>query len=482
MRLWTRLALGMLLPVATGFLTLGYRIGQDLRPIHRIATEEPLVDTSRILAAVAAECWDAAHPRQGLALLGRAMDRAAAERFEATIAHFTKSCVDACVYVTDDAGVVIFDSRGGRDVGQSYARRNDVWLTLAGGYGARTSHDVPGDPAPSLMYVAAPVIRDGRRVGVLTVGKPTRSVNALVAATRQRYLVAGSVTGIAVLLACFWFARRAVEPVERLTRHARAVRDGRPATLPPLSVREMRDLGAAFEEMRDALEGRKYVESYVQTLTHELKSPLAAIRGAAELLGEDPPPAQRERFLANVRGEVERITSLVDRLLLLSSVEARKEPLARTRVDVCALAREVVASLEPVSVSRGLEVRLHLPERAEVLAEAFLLRHAISNLLANAIEFSPAGGAVEVAVVAGGARVELSVEDSGPGVPDYALPRVFERFYSLERPGTGRKGSGLGLSLVREVADRHQGGATLANRDPGGARAVLWLPAGQSGA
>ena len=109
--------------------------------------------------------------------------------------------------------------------------------------------------------------------------------------------------------------------------------------------------------------------------------------------------------------------------------------------------------------------------------EKVLLREALVNLLQNALDFSPAGGRVVLRVGGGLGRVEFAVEDAGTGVPEYALPRVFARFYSLPRPDGGRKSTGLGLSLVREIAHLHGGEAALANRPGGGARAEFWVPA-----
>jgi two-component system sensor histidine kinase CreC len=98
------------------------------------------------------------------------------------------------------------------------------------------------------------------------------------------------------------------------------------------------------------------------------------------------------------------------------------------------------------------------------------------NLLQNALDFSPTGGVVALTVRMTAGRVEFVVKDGGPGVPDYALTRVFERFYSLPRPGTMQKSTGLGLALVKEIAHLHGGAVTLGNRSEGGAQAVLWVP------
>ena len=142
--------------------------------------------------------------------------------------------------------------------------------------------------------------------------------------TRRNIFIMGAIAAAAVVLVgtalSIWITR----PIQRLTNYARAVRDGRRVPLPKLGTSEIGSLGTRFEEMRDALDGRKYIENYVQTLTHEIKSPVAAIRGAAELLREDMPAEQRDKFLGNIESETARIQEIVDRLLLLSAVEAKR--------------------------------------------------------------------------------------------------------------------------------------------------------------
>jgi two-component system sensor histidine kinase CreC len=229
--------------------------------------------------------------------------------------------------------------------------------------------------------------------------------------------------------------------------------------------------------MRDALEGKKYVENYVQTLTHEIKSPVAAIRGAAELLQEDMPAAQRDRFMHNILTETIRIQEIVDRLLLLSAVEAMKSLDERKPVDLAEVLRNAIASVEPQAVGKKIRVEARLDDEGCVVeGDRFLLEKSLLNLLQNAVEFSPPGRKVAVALVVNAGWAEIIVEDEGPGIPVYAMEKVFDRFYSLPRPDSGRKSSGLGLSIVREIARLHGGDAKLVNRDGGGARASLTLP------
>jgi two-component system sensor histidine kinase CreC len=407
--------------------------------------------------------------------LRSAFNLAGRREFKATIFSLRKTGIDLRVYVTDAAGVVLFDSTG-RNEGKDFSRWNDVARTLAGRYGARSTRDVPGDDDTQVLYVAAPVRHDGRIVGVVSVGKPAREINELVAVAKRKILIGAVGGGVALLGLLLLVAAWVIAPLERLTAYARQVRDGKPVLLPSLPGRTLRDLGAAFEEMRDALAGRRHAERYTQALAHEVKAPLAGIRGAAELLGEDMPVDQREKFLANIRGEAARIQRIVEQLLDLTSLEARKVLDQTDRIEAATLLAEAADAVQPAFRAKRVALTVGAGDGAALLGERFLLRQALVNLLQNALDFSPVGGEVRLGAQVESGRVVFGVEDDGPGVPEYALARVFERFYSLPRPDTTRRSTGIGLALVREIAHLHGGDAALVNRVGGGARATLRVP------
>jgi two-component system sensor histidine kinase CreC len=321
-------------------------------------------------------------------------------------------------------------------------------------------------------------VRDGDRIiGVLTVCKPQWSMASFMDQTRQRIIFLGLLAAGVVVVLGTLVATWLTHPIQRLTNYAQALRDGRRVPLPKIRASEMATLGKTIEDLHDALEGRNYVENYVQALTHEIKSPVAAIRGAAELLHEPMPDTQRDKFLGNIRAETIRIQEIVDRLLLLSAVEAKKTLDERKPVDLEAALQSALESIRPQADAKGIDLRYEShPEGATVAGDPFLLEKAILNLLQNAVAFAPQGGAVDVEITCQDATCGLTVRDNGPGIPDYAVPRVFERFFSLPRPDTGKKSSGLGLAFVKEVANLHHGTVTLENAPQGGAIARLQLP------
>jgi two-component system sensor histidine kinase CreC len=273
-------------------------------------------------------------------------------------------------------------------------------------------------------------------------------------------------------------AKWATKPLEDLTQHAMAVSRGERSLPPDMPGHQMKTLATALEDMRDALEGREYVESYVQSLTHELKSPVAAILGASEILQDgDVPEDKRTRFVGNIRAEAGRLRDLLERLLHLAALEKQKTLLKREPVNLQEVILRAWDHLAVLAQARKVHFESQLDETLVVEGDAWLIELAVSNLLQNAIDFSPSGGLLKVKTYRFEQRCVIEIEDEGPGVPDYARERVFERFYSLPRPDTGKKSSGLGLCFVKEAATLHGGSIDLLPGEAGkGTKAVLVMP------
>ncbi|OGB37657.1 MAG: two-component system sensor histidine kinase CreC [Burkholderiales bacterium RIFCSPHIGHO2_12_FULL_67_38] len=479
MRIGLRLLLGFFLVLGLALFVVLRIFLEEVKPGTRLAMEDSLVDAAYSLAQLAAPDMKAGTIATGG--FAQAMTALPSLKPNANIWGFQKDQIHTRITVTDARGTVVFDSRG-QDLGQDHSRWNDVYKTLRGEYGARSSGENPGDTDQTVMHVAAP-IRDGERIiGVLTVARPNHTLEPYIQRSRDRILHwSWGLLGISLaigLLFTWWMA----SSLSRLRGYANAVARGERAELPRMGRlsgnTEFSDLAQAVERMRLKLEDKAYVENYVHTLTHELKSPLAAIRGAAELLQEPLPEAERERFAANIERQTERLQQLIDRLLALADVEQMRQLRDVEDVDLSALTREALHTLEPRLRLKNLGVRDELGEAITVRGNRFLIAQALHNLLDNAIDFSPAGGELALRLVREGAWVQWSLRDQGPGVPDYAIGRIFERFYSLPRSDAQDKSSGLGLCLVKEVSDLHGGEIRVENvSDPRGCLATWRLPA-----
>lgn len=432
----------------------------EIRPGVRQSTEETLVDTAHLLAVLLRE--DVREGRLAQGALPELLKAYGQRQPGAQIWGVAKNQVNHRIYVTDANGIVLLDSSG-LAVGQDYSRWNDVYLTLQGRYGVRSTREDPEDPDSSVMYVAAPIVDGERILGVVSVAKPNRTLQPYIERSQRRlgWLGAGLI-GLGLLvggLLSWWLSGS----LRRLTRYAQAVSEGQRAELPQVRGGELGQLAQAVERMRTELEGKAYVERYVHTLTHELKSPLAAIRGAAELLEAEMPAAQRQRFVANISEEGERLQNLVERLLHLAQVEQRQGLEERVAVPLQAMIDELVHAQMARIEQRQVQVDNQVDASQQLLGERFLLRQALSNLLDNALDFTPPGGLIRFACEADGESLQVHLFNQGAAIPDYALPRLTERFYSLARPATGRKSTGLGLNFVQEVAQLHGASLNIAN-------------------
>jgi two-component system sensor histidine kinase CreC len=503
MKIGLRILLGYFLVVGLAAWFLLNVFMAEVKPGVRATQEDTLVGTAHMLAAVVAGDMQAG-TLQSSGVLAR-LQYALRGTIRANVGGIDRHRLDYRVYITDARGIVLFDSEG-RDVGKDYSRWNDVYLTLRGKYGARSTRSDPNDEDSTVMHVAAPILDQGQVIGVLTVAKPNASVQAFVERSQQTILRGGAVLlGLSLLIGLAvtsWLARA----LGKLMAYVSAVEAGRKVVLPELGKSEIGTLGRALEAMRARLEGKEYAEQLMHTLAHELKSPIAAIQASAELLQEEMPEQERRHFLGNIVSQNARQKQLIDKLLALVRVEQQQRLEAAESVELHALARQAGndfagalaaagVTLEyadaPRDGSAGVDAGAGAATGAGALAggagvpgagvpllvrgDALLLRQALGNLLDNAIGFSPRGGVVRIALWRGADDVGIEVCDQGPGVPAYAADRLFERFYSLPRPGGG-KSTGLGLPFVREVAALHGGTVSVASAPGGGCCARLALP------
>ncbi|WP_145551424.1 two-component system sensor histidine kinase CreC [Yersinia intermedia] len=471
MKIGVRLLLGYFLIVAiAGYFVIRIFV-QEVKPGVRRATEGTLVDTATLLAQFARQ--DMLLDNVASGQLAQAFASLNLRPIGANIEGIRKDRNEYRVYLTDADGRVVFDSSG-KAAGQDYSRWNDVWLTLRGEYGARSTRTNPADEQSSVMYVAAPVMAENKIIGVLSVGKPNISMAPVIKRSERKILLAGGVLlGIALLigLGFVWWINRSIG---KLVDYAERVAEGQVVALPAMGSSELHDLARALESMRLKLDGKAYIEQYVHTMTHELKSPLAAITGAAELLRESPPPATAQRFIVNIEQQSARIRQLVDKMLVQARLESRVD-LQFSPLDISHILKQTFSAKEAQAVSRGICLQLKRADSAILTGDGLLLSQALTNLIDNALDFTPLGGAV----ILSGERHEgeylITVEDNGSGIPDYAQEKIFDRFYSLPRADSP-KSTGLGLNFVREVAAIHRGRISLENRLPQGVSAYLALP------
>ena len=266
---------------------------------------------------------------------------------------------------------------------------------------------------------------------------------------------------------CYLLAYYLTYPVRKLQRAVE--RFGRGDLSARVKTRrhdELGDLGRTFDRMADRIRTLVDVERrLLLDISHELRSPLARLRVAVELARSGQ---NRERHLDRIDREAERLNALVGGLLQVTRAEGDPDSLRREPVRLDRLLEELVADSSLEAQAHGSAVRLGTAQPATVQGDAELLRRAIENVLRNAIRHAPEATAVEASLEAAHGRAVLRIRDSGPGVPEEALPRIFDAFYRVETDrDRASGGAGLGLSIARRAVELHKGAIRARNAQPG---------------
>jgi two-component system, OmpR family, sensor histidine kinase BaeS len=270
-------------------------------------------------------------------------------------------------------------------------------------------------------------------------------------------------------------ARRITRPVEKIIAVARAMGRGQRAARvgPVTGPGELRELAAAFDHMADTMDRQeKLRRDLVADVAHELRTPVAVLQAGHEALLDglaEPTPGQ----LASLRDEVLRLARMVTDLQDLAAADAAALHLSRSRCDMAALAATAADSLAGRFEAAGITLARELAP-AGILGDPRRLHQVITNLLTNALKFSPAGGSVTIATGPAGTQAVLTVTDAGPGIPADELPRIFDRFWR-GRQALQTSGSGIGLAIAAELTRAHGGRLSAASRPGQGTRMTLTL-------
>lgn len=464
MTLRMRIIFAYVFLMAGSFLCFIYLIMVDVRPRYLEAVEETTVDMAEFLAALLSQQSTEGTVRMDG--IDAAMTALADRKLSAQIYNFHKQRVTLRVYITDAKGILLYDSTRETPQGTDFSNWRDIHLTLKGMYGARSTPTGTGDPVSRVLFIAAPILRDGHLLGVVSVGKPTDSISLFIAIARERFLSGLALIGLSAIALSIILSTWLTRPLKRLIEYMQSIRQGKKAHLPPLGASEMSALGAALEEMQVKLEGKNYIEDYVRALTHEMKSPLTGIKGAGEILRDHVTDPRGCKFLDNIDTEVVRLQSLVERMLQLSRLE-NVRTVTKAPVRLIPLLQGLKDTFHARLEEKKLLLAVDAGEQLFMVGDELLLRQALGNIIANAIDFSPFDSRIEISAATCEKYLNITIRDYGTGIPDFAAAKIFEKFFSLNRPDTGKKSSGLGLPFVKEVVSLHEGEITAGNANPG---------------
>ena len=353
-----------------------------------------------------------------------------------------------------------------------------------------------------IVSMALPIRRFKSVQGVLLLSTLPGQIDKILREERTVILILAAIALLASVVTSLLLARTVAGPMRRLSAAADQVSRNiaAPQQLPELADRhdEVGQMAGAFQAMTAALYKRiEASEKFAADVAHELKNPLTAARSTAESLGFAKTPEERDQLIEQIQAELKRLNRLITDVSNASRLDAELARKEMRTIDVTTMLRNVVSIFRDIIGGDNRRVELVIaPEPHNgayfVVGDEGRLGQVLTNLLDNAVSFSPEGGVVTVRARASGPYVEILVEDQGPGIPADRLEMIFDRFYS-DRPATDQsrgKNSGLGLSISREIALAHGGQIVADNRreagagvnaQPAGACFVVRLPiAGQA--
>lgn len=331
---------------------------------------------------------------------------------------------------------------------------------------------------------SAPIMVDGEKVGTVLVRVPgsetlltkfdedfrDKSYNAMIFAALIALIIAMVMGAI--------FARTIAAPVKKITNAAKALKEGDYSARTGMTGSdEIARLGNMFDLMADSVESNRKLERRLVTdVAHELRTPLMAIQSTVEAMidGVFKPDAER---LETLNSEVQRLSRLVDALLKLSRLESRTKPIEQKKVDLTEMLSSVVQTHQAYIHDAGLNLEFEYDPHVCVFGDADLLRQATANLISNAVRYTPEGGTITIMARKGDLMGQIVVKDTGIGLTPEEAKLVFQRFW---RADSGRAratgGLGIGLSVVKEIVEQHNGWVRVEGRPNEGACFTIYIP------
>jgi signal transduction histidine kinase len=319
---------------------------------------------------------------------------------------------------------------------------------------------------------------------ILAIGAPRTRLQSAQLLSREfipTLIQAGALALLLAMLLSLWITRWVVSPLQHISKAARAVAAGSYQTIPLEGPSEVRELAATFNEMSERVQlSQKSQRDFVANVSHELKTPLTSIQGFAQAIldGTAQAPHQLQQAANVIYTEASRMHRLVIELLDLARLDSGIAELKRQPVDLGKLLESIAAQFIPQAKERQVELSTNIQAITPIIGDEDRLHQVFTNLVDNAIKNTPPRGQVCLHLALVNGQVEISVSNTGSGIPAEEIPRIFERFYQLDKSrkgGTGH-GIGLGLSIAWEIVHAHHGTLAVQNNPGSGVTFTVQLP------
>ncbi len=363
------------------------------------------------------------------------------------------------------AEVVLLDGNG--RFWASSSGNSDINTTVIN---AALNGRISSDTQANQAYAAAPILEDGRVIGIIQLGAPLSAAQSLV---WERWLALGGavlvVTALAGL-AVYWLSTTLTRPLAQLQQAALQIAQGNfQQRLPETRQDEIGEVARAFNHMIDQVESMiEEQRAFASNASHELRTPLTTIRLRSEALRDGGlDAATKQQYVVEIDDEVQRLGNLIQDLMMLSRLESGRLEAGRERIDMVRLARQLLAEFKPQAQSRTITLQLEAPNNLPpVTAGQAHLMIVFRNLLSNAMKYTPDGGRITWRIHSADGFIHHSISDNGLGIAAEDIPHVFDRFYRVDKSRSRAvPGVGLGLPLVRTIVEFYGGAVCL---DSGG--------------
>jgi two-component system, OmpR family, sensor histidine kinase BaeS len=348
-----------------------------------------------------------------------------------------------------------------------------------------TTHRTLAPPTTaSQQFTSAAIEYNGTAVGSVRIwvyGSDVLLTQADQEFSNNSYQAMVFATVLAIVLAScigFLFARALVRPINRMASTARAIKEGDLTARTGIQGEdEVARLGMTFDQMADSIERDRKLERRLTTdVAHELRTPLMAIQATVEAMVDGVFEPTEER-LETVNSEVQRLSRLVDAILKLSRLENRSTPMKHEPLDVGDLIGSIISTHEAYVNESGLKLVYEVERGVRVCGDADMIRQATANLISNAVRYTPEGGTITVSVSTDDDMCAIAVRDTGIGLSPDEAKMVFSRFWRADAGRTRERGGlGIGLSVVKEIVDRHNGRVLVEGEKGKGACFTILLP------
>ena len=433
--------------------------------------------------------------RQQLADKGRVLALSFPEpaRFREEDARGLAQAAGGRLTVIRSDGLVVLDSEANPADMENHRTRPELIQAFGGAVGSSIRHSATiGIP---FLYVAVPI-----RGGAIRIAVPLSEIDRQVVAVRTKILAGTALAFLPAIVIAGFLARRISSRFAGILAHAGELAKGNfHARLPDESGAEFGQLAHTLNETAGNLQNmmeqlqhehtelekvERIRKDFVINVSHELRTPLASIQGYTETLigGALHDPEYNMRFLRIIRHNAERLARLTEDLLTLSCIEQKRQKFEFEAHRVDDLLRDAVELMAPIAGKSQIHIaEAPVAAGAEVWCDSEAVSQILSNLLDNALKYTPAGGSITVGAAETGRYFEIYVRDTGAGIPADELPRLFERFYRVDKARSRELGgTGLGLAIVKHLVAAHNGTARVESRVNEGSTFYFTLPTSEA--